>query len=89
MNDECKPQRESEVSNHMGQLERKMEEIGASISCLRERLLPVLKIQQSDKSDEENILSEIVPLATIIRQLHNKLSDYNNDIQEIIETCEL
>ena len=89
MNNQCTPTREAEVSNQIGQLERITEEIVGSISDLRARFVPVLKSVPSGKVETGKEPDSLVPLASTIRQCRNKLSGCNQDIREIIETCEL
>ena len=94
MEKECKPQRETEVTGQIANLEKVIGELDESVSSLKERLEPILKLQSSAPPDigavkSATCESDIVPLAATIRQFRVKLQKSNNDIRDMINTCEL
>ena len=89
MNSQCTPSREAEVTTQISQLERTIEEIIGSITDLKTRFMPVLRSAPTGKNENGKEPDNLVPLATVIRHCRNKISGCNQDIREIIETCEL
>ena len=94
MEKECKPQRETEVAGQIAHLEKVIAELDESVSSLKERLEPILKLQSPTTPEIGAVKSaapesDIVPLAATIRQFRVKLQKSNNDIRDMIDTCEL
>ena len=94
MLNECKPKREAEVSGQIAHLEKVIAEASESIASLKERLEPILKLQAPTTPEIGAVKSaapesDIVPLAATIRQFRVKLQKSNNDIRDMIDTCEL
>lgn len=91
MNSEGAPKRDTEVAQQMKQLEKTIEEIYETVASLKSKLLPVLRQPPPAKikTSIEEDLGSLVPLASTIRRQYNRLSECNQDIQEIIELCEL
>ena len=87
-------ERETEVTGQIAHLEKVIAELDESVSSLKERLEPILKLQSSAPPDigavkSATCESDIVPLAATIRQFRVKLRKSNNDIRDMINTCEL
>ncbi len=84
------PKRESAVMQGMVNLERMIEKITESISILRMKLEPVLRVTSVAGAESlEKEKEVLVPLVGIIRTYCNKLSMCDNEIREITEKCEL
>ena len=88
--DNGKTKKEAEVSNQIAKMEKVIAELDESVSLLRGRIEPILKVQPPEPTTEKNAIeSDIVPLALIIRQFRGKLEKCNDNIRAMLATCEL
>ena len=82
------PQRQSQVSEQMDNLERGVSELSESVESLESRLSKVLTVQPPTTQGEKTP-DEIVELANGIRISKGRIVDITNKVQDILNRLEL
>jgi len=86
----CKSERQSQTTEQMDQLEKGIHELSESVGFLVGRLGKALRTPTPIGTGEEcEPADDLVSIAATIQQLKYRVSNINNEVQDILNRLEL